>query len=123
MILWPGPTASDCRAAVSASPHRCSTWDESALCGSRSGRCGGDAAGPRPPAAFRGPGLHPRRARILRHPQDSAERYAVRFAAKEAVLKALGVGLSGAALTKIEVVRAPSGSPALRLTGRAAPST
>ncbi|QES17137.1 holo-[acyl-carrier-protein] synthase [Streptomyces venezuelae] len=53
-------------------------------------------------------------------PADPAERYAVRFAAKEAVLKALGVGLTGAVLTEIEVLRAPSGSPSLRLTGRAA---
>ncbi|WP_306330048.1 holo-ACP synthase [Streptomyces venezuelae] len=53
-------------------------------------------------------------------PADPAERYAVRFAAKEAVLKALGVGLTGAVLTEIEVVRAPSGSPSLRLTGSAA---
>ncbi|MFI9111847.1 holo-ACP synthase [Streptomyces venezuelae] len=53
-------------------------------------------------------------------PADPAERYAARFAAKEAVLKALGVGLTGAVLTEIEVLRAPSGSPSLRLTGRAA---
>ncbi|MBD0709044.1 ACP synthase [Streptomyces sp. CBMA291] len=53
-------------------------------------------------------------------PADGAERYAVRFAAKEAVLKALGVGLVGSVLTEIEVVRAASGSPSLRLTGRAA---
>ncbi|WP_406065017.1 holo-ACP synthase [Streptomyces sp. NBC_01077] len=53
-------------------------------------------------------------------PADSAERYAVRFAAKEAVLKALGVGLTGSVLTEVEVVRAASGSPSLRLTGRAA---
>ncbi|MFE2554942.1 holo-ACP synthase [Streptomyces sp. NPDC059352] len=53
-------------------------------------------------------------------PADGAERYAVRFAAKEAVLKALGVGLTGSVLTEAEVVRAPSGSPSLRLTGRAA---
>ncbi|MFG2895716.1 holo-ACP synthase [Streptomyces zaomyceticus] len=53
-------------------------------------------------------------------PADSAERYAVRFAAKEAVLKALGVGLTGSVLTEIEVVRAASGCPSLRLTGRAA---
>jgi holo-[acyl-carrier protein] synthase len=50
---------------------------------------------------------------------DPAERYAVRFAAKEAVLKALGAGLSGSALTDIEVLRAPSGSASLRSTGRA----
>ncbi|GGY44003.1 holo-ACP synthase [Streptomyces omiyaensis] len=51
---------------------------------------------------------------------DPAERYAVRFAAKEAVLKALGTGLSGAALTEIEVLRAPGGAPSLLLSGRAA---
>ncbi|MFF7178580.1 4'-phosphopantetheinyl transferase superfamily protein [Streptomyces sp. NPDC008121] len=53
-------------------------------------------------------------------PADPAERYAVRFAAKEAVLKALGVGLSGSVLTEIEVVRAASGRPSVRLVGRAA---
>ncbi|GAA3006513.1 holo-[acyl-carrier protein] synthase [Streptomyces sp. KhCrAH-43] len=53
-------------------------------------------------------------------PDDPAERYAVRFAAKEAVLKALGTGLSGSALTEIEVRRAPDGKPSLLLTGRAA---
>ncbi|MDY7102911.1 MAG: holo-ACP synthase [Actinomycetota bacterium] len=53
--------------------------------------------------------------------KDSAERYAARFAAKEAVLKALGVGLWKAKLSEIEVVRdAESGAPALRLTGAAA---
>ncbi len=51
---------------------------------------------------------------------DPAERYAVRFAAKEAVLKALGVGLTGSVLTEIEVRREPAGPPSLHLTGRAA---
>ncbi|MEH0927150.1 holo-ACP synthase [Micromonospora sp. CPCC 205558] len=51
---------------------------------------------------------------------DPAERFAVRFAAKEAVLKALGTGLSGSALREIEVVRRHSGQPALTLAGRAA---
>jgi holo-[acyl-carrier protein] synthase len=51
---------------------------------------------------------------------DPAERFAVRFAAKEAVLKALGVGLSGSVLTDIEVTRLGSGQPRLGLTGRAA---
>jgi holo-[acyl-carrier protein] synthase len=47
------------------------------------------------------------------------ERYAARFAAKEAVLKALGTGWrDGIAWTDIEVVRQPSGSPALRIGGR-----
>ncbi|MER6997964.1 holo-ACP synthase [Streptomyces sp. NPDC000410] len=53
-------------------------------------------------------------------PDDPAERFAARFAAKEAVLKALGVGIEGAALTDIEVVRLDSGRPRLELTGRAA---
>jgi holo-[acyl-carrier protein] synthase len=51
--------------------------------------------------------------------RDPAERFAVRFAAKEATLKAFGTGLSGAALREIEVVRRDSGEPALVLTGRA----
>lgn len=50
---------------------------------------------------------------------DPAERYAVRFAAKEAVLKALGLGLGAVGWHDIEVVRAPSGAPSLVLTGRA----
>jgi holo-[acyl-carrier protein] synthase len=52
--------------------------------------------------------------------RDPAERFAVRFAAKEAVLKALGVGLGAADWHEIEVVRAESGAPSLVLTGRAA---
>lgn len=48
------------------------------------------------------------------------EHYAARFAAKEAVSKALGTGLVGIGLTEIEVIRLPSGKPELRLSGRAA---
>ena len=49
------------------------------------------------------------------------ERFAVRFAAKDAALKALGTGWrDGIAWTDIEVVREPSGRPGLRLHGRAA---
>jgi len=49
------------------------------------------------------------------------EHLAVRVAAKEAALKALGTGWrSGIAWTDVEVVRRPSGEPGLRLTGRAA---
>lgn len=51
---------------------------------------------------------------------DPTERLAVRFAAKEAVMKALGVGLGAFPLRDVEVVRAPSGRPELRLSGRAA---
>ena len=51
---------------------------------------------------------------------DPAERYAARFAAKEAVMKALGVGLGEVALYDIEVVRADGGTPSIRLHGAAA---
>ncbi len=50
---------------------------------------------------------------------DPAERFAARFAAKEAVLKALGLGLGGANMNDIEVIRHDSGQPELRLHGRA----
>ncbi len=46
--------------------------------------------------------------------------YALRFAAKEAVLKALGTGFSGMRFTDVEVVREASGRPVPRLSGRAA---
>lgn len=52
---------------------------------------------------------------------DPTERYAARFAAKEAVMKALGVGLGACEFTDIEVVRDDdSGAPAVALHGRAA---
>jgi holo-[acyl-carrier protein] synthase len=51
---------------------------------------------------------------------DPSERYAARFAAKEAVLKALGVGLGAADWHDIEVVRNDRGAPELVITGRAA---
>lgn len=46
--------------------------------------------------------------------------YALRFAAKEAVLKALGTGFSGMRFCDVEVVREVSGRPVPRLSGRAA---
>jgi holo-[acyl-carrier protein] synthase len=52
--------------------------------------------------------------------RDPTERYAARFAAKEAVLKAMGVGLWKFPLRDIEVVRAESGQPSIVLHGRAA---
>ncbi|MEE3275829.1 MAG: holo-ACP synthase [Actinomycetota bacterium] len=51
---------------------------------------------------------------------DPAGRYAVRFAAKEATLKALGLGLGGMAMSDIEVVRDGLGPPSLVLHGSAA---
>lgn len=51
---------------------------------------------------------------------DPAERYAARFAAKEAVMKALGVGLGAIDWHDVDVVRAESGAPSLLIRGRAA---
>lgn len=47
-------------------------------------------------------------------------RLAARFAAKEAALKALGIGLRQVKWTDMEIVRDSLGKPALRLTGRLA---
>jgi holo-[acyl-carrier protein] synthase len=52
--------------------------------------------------------------------QDPAPRLAARFAAKEATMKALGVGLGAFKFHDVEVVRAPSGKPSLKLRGAAA---
>ncbi len=52
--------------------------------------------------------------------RDPTERFAVRFAAKEAVMKAMGVGLGEVRMVDIEVVRAPSGRPSIVLHGSAA---
>jgi len=46
--------------------------------------------------------------------------YAMRFAAKEAVLKALGTGFAGMSFRDVEVVRDERGRPVPRLSGRAA---
>ena len=46
--------------------------------------------------------------------------YALRFAAKEAVLKALGTGFAGMRFTDVEVVRDPKGRPVPQLAGRVA---
>ena len=45
---------------------------------------------------------------------------AARFAAKEAVMKALGVGLGAFGFHDVEVVRQDTGAPELRVTGAAA---
>jgi holo-[acyl-carrier protein] synthase len=47
------------------------------------------------------------------------EGMAARFAAKEAAMKALGVGLGAFSFHDVEVVRQPSGAPSLRVTGGA----
>jgi len=46
--------------------------------------------------------------------------YAMRFAAKEAVLKALGTGFAGMRFRDVEVMRDERGRPVPRLQGRAA---
>ncbi len=51
----------------------------------------------------------------------SAQHYALRFAAKEAFVKALGTGIdNGISWRDMEVVNDPSGKPDLVLAGRAA---
>jgi holo-[acyl-carrier protein] synthase len=51
---------------------------------------------------------------------NPATHYALRFAAKEAVVKALGTGLAeGIGVRDIEVQRAANGRPSIKLTGRA----
>ncbi|MCP4067557.1 MAG: holo-[acyl-carrier-protein] synthase [Phycisphaeraceae bacterium] len=54
-------------------------------------------------------------------PRVRAERYAARFAAKEAILKAFGTGLrEGIAWTDMDVVRNDLGAPSIILSGEAA---
>lgn len=52
--------------------------------------------------------------------RDPVPALAARFAAKEAVMKVLGVGLGAFDWHDVEVVREDSGRPTLRVTGRAA---
>ena len=52
-----------------------------------------------------------------RNPYES---YAARFAAKEAVLKALGMGLGGCKWTDVEIINQESGRPEVVLHGQAA---
>jgi holo-[acyl-carrier protein] synthase len=52
--------------------------------------------------------------------RDPAPNLAARFAAKEALVKALGIGLRrGVHLRDVEVQRGPLGKPVLKLHGRA----
>jgi holo-[acyl-carrier protein] synthase len=52
--------------------------------------------------------------------KNRAERYAARFAAKEAAFKALGTGWTqGVRWVDVEVVHLPSGKPELTLAGKA----
>ncbi len=59
--------------------------------------------------------------RYCKSKRNAAERFAARFAAKEAALKAIGTGWrKGVAWTDVEVQRVPGGRPTLKLTGVAA---
>jgi holo-[acyl-carrier protein] synthase len=60
--------------------------------------------------------LTPEEAAYVR---DRPEQLAGRWAAKEAVSKVLGLGVRGVGWREIEVVRLPTGQPAIRLSGRA----
>lgn len=51
--------------------------------------------------------------------RKQAPHWAARLAGKEAVAKALGTGLGRVAWTDIEIVKLPSGEPAVRLYGEA----
>ena len=51
-------------------------------------------------------------------PHDRAQRYAARFAAKEAAIKALALSEAGISWREIEVVRADDGACSLELHGR-----
>ena len=55
-----------------------------------------------------------------RRQRDPTARLAARFAAKEAVMKAMGVGLGAFSFHDVEVDAAPSGAPSLVLRGGAA---
>jgi holo-[acyl-carrier protein] synthase len=60
----------------------------------------------------------PAEIRYCEKHRNRAERFAGRFAAKEAAMKALGTGWArGVRWVDIEVVREPSGKPTLRLSG------
>jgi holo-[acyl-carrier protein] synthase len=62
----------------------------------------------------------PREAAYCESHRDRFERYAGRFAAKEAAMKALGTGWrTGVRWRDIEVIREPSGKPTLELQGAA----
>ena len=64
---------------------------------------------------FTGDELAPAAARF-----DPVPALAVRFGIKEAVMKALGVGLGAFAFHDVEVLKRDSGAPELRATGAAA---
>lgn len=64
--------------------------------------------------------FHPDELAYARRHRDPLPHLAARFAAKEAVMKALGAGLSDVAFTDVVVRPAEGGAPTVVLSGRAA---
>jgi holo-[acyl-carrier protein] synthase len=63
--------------------------------------------------------LHPDEERARLGTAEGAAHLAGLFAAKEAVMKALGTGMAGAAFREIAILNRPGGEPYVRLEGRA----
>lgn len=70
-------------------------------------------------AAFAERILHPEEDAARVRNADGAAHLAGLFAAKEAVMKALGTGMAGAAFQEIAILNRPGGEPYVRLSGRA----
>lgn len=69
--------------------------------------------------AFSGRILHPDEDAARVETGEGATHLAGLFAAKEAVMKALGTGMAGAAFKDIAILNRPGGEPYVRLSGRA----
>jgi len=63
--------------------------------------------------------LHPDEDQSRVTTAEGATHLAGLFAAKEAVMKALGTGMAGAAFKDIAILNRPGGEPYIRLSGRA----
>jgi holo-[acyl-carrier protein] synthase len=59
-------------------------------------------------------------AYVFGRERNMAQRFAARFAAKEAIAKALGTGWNGIGWKEVEITRRQSGEPGVVLHGRAA---
>lgn len=64
--------------------------------------------------------MHPDESRARLEKADGPTHLAGLFAAKEAVMKALGTGMAGAAFTDIAIRHTPGGQPLVELDGSAA---
>ena len=70
---------------------------------------------------FLGRVFTPAERAFVERKKNRFERYAARFAAKEAAMKAIGTGWKrGVTWQDIEVTNLPSGKPTLRFSGKAA---